>query len=114
MRAGRVHSSDILQIAAAWSGTELVMRLSGELDLCSAPQLRQALDDAAARTPARVVLDLGGLTFIDAAGIRAILGGVEILGPRLILHRTPPHVMRLFTLTGVEQRLAFGIDSSSG
>ena len=114
MRVSRVDGSDILQIGAEWSGAQLSLRLSGELDFCSAPQLRQALDDAAARTPARVLLDLEHLSFIDAAGIRAILRGAEIFGPRLILHRTPPVAMRLFTMTGVEQRLNFGIDSSRG
>ena len=107
-----VDSSDFLEIAAGWSGTHLVMRLSGELDLCSASQLRQALDEAAAGTPTRVLLDLDGVTFIDAAGIRAILTGAEIFGPRLILVRTPPRVMRIFTLAEVVERLTFGSDPS--
>lgn len=107
-------SLDILQIAAEWCGARLVMRLWGELDLCSTRQLRQTLDEAAERTPSAVILDLEHLSFIDAAGIRAILRGAEIFGPRLILRRTPPHVMRLFVMTGVEQRLTFEIGSNGG
>lgn len=110
MRGSRVHSWDILQISAAWRGTQLILRVSGELDLCSAPYLRQALDEAAAQTPARVLLDLEGVSFIDVAGIRAILDGAKIFESRLVLHRTPPYVMRLFTLIGVEQQLTFGPD----
>ena len=106
-------SSDILQIAGAWNGSQLVLRLSGELDSYTAPQLEHALDEAAARSPSEVSLDLESLTFMDAAGIRAILTGTEIFGRRLILHRTPPNVMRVFTIAGVEQRMNFGIDSGS-
>lgn len=114
MRNGRVDSSDILEIAAGWSGPHLVMRLSGELDLCSASEVRQAFDEAAARTPTRVLLDLEGVTFIDAAGIRAILRGAEIFGSRFVLVRTPPRVRRVLTLAGVDEWLTFGIDSTSG
>ena len=107
MRQGQVDSVDILQIAAAWSGTQLVMRLSGELDLCSAPALRQALDEAAQQMPSAVILDLGRVSFMDGAGIRAVLRGAELFGPRFVLRRTPPYVMRLFTITGLDQQLSF-------
>ncbi|MBV9943540.1 MAG: STAS domain-containing protein [Solirubrobacterales bacterium] len=113
MRHGQVDSLDILQIAAAWSGTQLVMRASGELDLCSAPQLRQALDEAADRMPSGVILDLELISFIDAAGIRAVLRGAELFGPRFVLRRTPAYVMRLFTIIGLEQQLTFEIDPGS-
>ncbi|MBV8946589.1 MAG: STAS domain-containing protein [Solirubrobacterales bacterium] len=113
MRHGQVDSLDVLQIAAAWSDTRLVMRVSGELDLCSAPQLRHALDHAAGRMPSAVILDLEPVTFMDAAGIRAILRGAELFGPRFILRRTPPYFMRLFAITGVEQQLSFEPESGS-
>jgi len=53
--------------------------LSGELDLSSVPELLHRLTRAlqlaalARDTPPRVVLDLRRLTFIDAAGIQALL-----------------------------------------
>ena len=109
-----VDSSDFLEIAAEWRGMHLVVRLSGELDLCSASQVEQALGEAAARTPTWVLLDLERVSFIDAAGIRAILRGAEMLGPRLIVVGTPPRVMRIFTLAGVADRLTFGSDPSGG
>ena len=113
MCQGQVDSLEVLRIAAAWSGTELVLRVSGELDLCSAPQLRRALDEAAQRMPSAVILDLEGVSFMDAAGIRAILRGTEIFGRRFMLRRSPPYVRRLFTITGLEQELTFEIGSSS-
>ena len=114
MRERQVESLDVLEIAAAWSGTQLVLRLSGELDLCSAPQLGRALYEAAEQLPSQLILDLERMRFMDAAGIRCILTAAEIFGPRLILRRTPPYILRLFTITGLEQRLTFELDSGSG
>lgn len=83
--AGRA-SRDARRPAALAPATQLELRLrrnrptatvevSGELDLCSAPQLNRRF--AALLANARVtqiVLDLDAVTFIDAAGLRAIVG----------------------------------------
>ena len=50
----------------------LVVSPSGELDLASAPALRDALDDALA-TVASVVLDLSEVSFIDSSIIGVIV-----------------------------------------
>jgi anti-anti-sigma factor len=43
--------------------------------MASAGRLRQVLTDASRRHPARVVVDLTHVTFIDSTGIAALLGG---------------------------------------
>ena len=43
----------------------VVLVLSGELDLASAPMLERELREAEATGPTRVVIDLGGLAFMD-------------------------------------------------
>ncbi len=81
---------------AAW------VRVAGELDLVSAPQLAQALRKAQSRAR-RVVLDLRGLTFMDCAGIHVVVAASDDArraGAHLVLVRGPSHVDRLFTLTG--------------
>ena len=112
MRHGQVDSLEVLRIVATWSGTQLVVRLSGELDLGSAVQLRSALDGAADQHPSAVILDLECVSFMDAAGIRAILTGAETFGPRFVLRSTPLYVKRLFAIIGLEQELNFESDSS--
>jgi anti-anti-sigma factor len=49
---------------------------AGELDLCSAGALRAAIQDAL-RTPhlSAVMVDLGEVTFLDCAGIGALVAG---------------------------------------
>ena len=51
---------------------QVMLGVSGELDLVGAPRLERAcaaLEDQ----HGRVLLDLSGLTFIDCAGLRAVL-----------------------------------------
>jgi anti-anti-sigma factor len=61
-----------------------LVRISGELDLVSEPQLEAALAQAQAQ-PIRI--DLSGLGFMDSTGLRALLGaartyeGLRLVGP---------------------------------
>lgn len=62
------------------------LTVTGELDLQTAPALRQALGDLP--RGAAAVLDLSGVTFIDSTGIAAIVRGYtahRAAGGRLVL-----------------------------
>jgi anti-sigma B factor antagonist len=86
---------------AAW------VHLAGELDLASAPALRDTLRDAETRAQI-VLLDLRDLTFMDSAGVHAIVRAcvrAQRAGRRLILVRGPRQVDRLLALAGVADRL---------
>ncbi|HET8950594.1 MAG TPA: STAS domain-containing protein [Solirubrobacteraceae bacterium] len=81
----------------------------GELDLYSVEDVRAAI---AARPDEceLVVLDLRSLTFFDTSGIRLVVETLRVLaedGVRFALVRGRPDVQRLFTLTGLEDRLPF-------
>jgi anti-sigma B factor antagonist len=64
------------------SGEALVVRLAGELDLYNAPALRTALLDCVAREPARLVVDLGEVTFIDSTALGALIEARSRLGSK--------------------------------
>lgn len=53
-------------------GEPPVLQVAGEIDICSADELRTALDQAVAAHP-KVQVDMAGVTFFDAAGLRVIL-----------------------------------------
>jgi anti-anti-sigma factor len=81
---------------AAW------VRVIGELDVATAPQLEQTLRKALLRAR-RVVLDLRELTFMDCAGIRVVVNAnshARQAGAHLVLVRGPSQVDRVFMLTG--------------
>jgi anti-anti-sigma factor len=78
------------------------LRLAGELDLRTRPQLSEAV--ARIRDNGQMTLDLSEVTFIDSSGLHAI---VEIAstnnGHPLILEGLPATMRRLFEITHLAQ-----------
>lgn len=75
--------------------------LVGELDICADPLLAAALVRCMYEQPCHIDLDLGGVTFCDVAGLRAIEGAqreARHTGVTLHLVRIPPAVSRLLAL----------------
>jgi anti-anti-sigma factor len=87
----------------------IVLALSGELDVASAPQLEQELAAATSDDDAHlIVLDLRQLEFMDSTGLRAVLTAYDVAredGRRFGLVRGPQQVERLLSLTRVADRL---------
>lgn len=89
----------------------LVVEVAGELDLATAPTLKQHLEpyDGLTRTdahPQAIVYHLANLSFIDATGLTALLTAVDGHGPSTITVRQPsPQVRRLLGLVGLESMI---------
>jgi anti-anti-sigma factor len=84
----------------------VVVAVTGELDIATAPVLDRALRDAQGRGRA-VALDLGRLTFIDCRSLSVLLAAAaraHMAGDRLRIVRGPPHFERLLALTQTERR----------
>lgn len=93
------------EVAVRFGGEEVVVAATGEVDLLTAPHLSVVVTAVAARGPAVVILDLGAVTFMDAAGLRIIARGAEQLtrrGGRLVLRAPSRLVGRLLEITGLE------------
>jgi anti-sigma B factor antagonist len=60
-------------LAVEKQGDACVVRLAGELDLYNAPTVRQALIDACADMPGRVVVDLSEVEFIDSTALGVLI-----------------------------------------
>ena len=52
------------------------VRLSGDLDMSTAPLVQVALMEALDRRPSAMTLDLAGVGFADTAGLRALAVGM--------------------------------------
>jgi anti-anti-sigma factor len=61
-----------LKVEVCWDGVVATVTVSGELDCTTAPDLARRLLEVAAGNPERIVLDLGGLVFVDVASARAL------------------------------------------
>jgi anti-anti-sigma factor len=87
-----------------------LVRLIGELDVAGVPSAEGAIARAEAAAAARVEVDLSSLGFIDSSGLRVMLMARERAvkaGRRLVLHRGPAAVHRVFEMTAVERFFEF-------
>jgi anti-sigma B factor antagonist len=66
---------------ATFDGSSVVA--AGEIDMASAPVLRDAFENAVTQTPENLVVDLTKVTFMDSSGISVLFEyagrGLEIL-----------------------------------
>jgi anti-sigma B factor antagonist len=93
-----------------FAGPSLVVEIHGEIDVFSAPGLRDELLRVIRRYGPQIALDLAGVTFIDCAGVNVLLatrrragledGSVDVI-------RASPRVRRVISLLGLEW--AFGL-----
>ena len=81
-----------------------MLTLFGELDVLSAPELAQMLNDALEQPHARVMLDLNGLRFVDSAGVSVLIRAkqrAQASGRTLVLRRPTEQLERVFALVGL-------------
>ena len=85
-----------------------VVEVAGALDAFTAPYLGDYLDLVRSATGPRVVLRLGGLTFVDCAGLRVLLAAREEArsgGGWQRLEAVPAGVRRVMVLTRTDALL---------
>ena len=84
------------------AGETLYAYLAGEIDHDTAQSLRMQLDDAlVSRSPRTLIIDLGGVGFMDSSGIGLILGRQRVLGTSLRLQHAPAQLQKVLRLAGI-------------
>ncbi len=94
----------LLDVAVTTDDGRSRVSVAGELDAASAGELEAAL--SAVADGGTVELDLGGVSFIDSSGLRALLvaqQAADDAGGSLVLAVTTPAVDRLLELTGLSE-----------
>jgi anti-sigma B factor antagonist len=84
----------------------VVIRLKGEVDLYTCPELKQELLRVIADGATLVVVDLSETTFIDSTGLGVLIRGVERLQAgdgRLAVVCTDPNMRKVFEITGLNR-----------
>jgi anti-anti-sigma factor len=90
-----------------------VLRVGGEVDVASVEQFRNALLDA--QQSRQVVVDLSGVTFMDSAGVNAVVGAYHRipLDGELRLIGMQSNVRRVFEITGLLQLFQGDLEDDS-
>jgi len=85
-----------------------VIKVAGELDLSSVPQLRSCLSDLVNRGEVDLVLDLSGVTFCDSTALGVFVGAhrrVTASGGHIEFHQPPSSLRNLLVVSGLDQIL---------
>lgn len=97
-----------LDIEIAGTPEERELTVSGEIDYGSVGRLRSVLVDALKTSPARVVIDLAGVEFVDSTFLSVVVQAKQRLdseGGELILANVPPRVRRVLAIAGADAYL---------
>ncbi|MET7408849.1 STAS domain-containing protein [Streptomyces parvulus] len=98
---------DVLEVAAedmtvSGRGVLRMLHVAGEVDIDTAPVLRDGLNQAAADRPHTVVVDLSGLAFGGSSTLNTLIEARRRLPALVIAGPLTPMVQRPFTLSGLD------------
>lgn len=84
-----------------------VVRLAGELDLYNAPELRETLVGLAGERPARLVLDLTEVEFVDSTALGVLIEARSRMEDRKAFLLAAPgfETHRALKISGLDQHL---------
>jgi anti-sigma B factor antagonist len=83
-----------------------VLPLKGEIDLHVSPSVTASLSAMIEKKPQRLVVDLSGVTYIDSAGLAALIEAmqkVEGYGGRFLLAGLQETVRSIFEISRLDQ-----------
>ena len=86
-----------------------VISLAGEVDLYTAPEVKQQLLDVISRGAKNVIVDFTDTTFIDSTTLGVLVGGVKRLRAndgRLALVCSDRNITKIFEITGLDRVFA--------
>lgn len=106
-----------LQIEAAAQGDGQIVRVRGEVDLRSSPQLRSRLLQIIEQKPKCVVVDLSGVSYMDSSGVGTMVEVKRLIerdGGQIVLSGLQPRVRSVFEITQLDKffRIVDSVDEA--
>ncbi|MBV9411587.1 MAG: STAS domain-containing protein [Acidimicrobiia bacterium] len=93
-----------MELTISEGESETVVRAAGELDVNTAPELREQLAHLANEGTALIVVDLTDVSFIDSTALSVLVSALKRLRQadgNLELASPNPSVRRVFEITGL-------------
>lgn len=88
-------------------GEVVTAYLSGEIDHHNASGMREKIDSAVdSNMPSLLVLDFGGVSFMDSSGIGLVMGryrNLQKTGAKLHITGTSPQINKVMKLAGMNR-----------
>ena len=87
-------------------GERHVLAVRGEIDLFTAPELKQVLAQSIEAGRVRIIVDLSDTTFLDSTALGVLIGAVKRLRSRdgaLAIVNIDENISKTFEITGLDQ-----------
>jgi len=92
-----------VQIATRQAGNATIVDVIGDIDLYNSPQVRRVMLEALhQKPPARVIVNLKSVRYIDSSGVASLVEGLKVsreLGSRFILFGLSPAAREVLELS---------------
>jgi anti-anti-sigma factor len=92
-----------MEATIEYLGELLLIKISGRLDSHTAPAFETQLAPELAQPRARILVDLGAVTYVSSAGLRSILRLIKhatASGGRVGVFSAAPHIMEVIEISG--------------
>jgi anti-sigma B factor antagonist len=101
-----------LDLEESQRGEHHVLSVGGEIDVYTAPTLRERLDEVLNQGTRSLCIDLTGVQFLDSTGLGVLVGTMKKIGSEgsLVIVCNRPHILKVFEITGLAK--VFDIRSS--
>lgn len=100
-----------MEMRLEYLGSTLVVKLCGELDQCCAAEVREKIDkEINMHGINNLVIDFGGVTFMDSSGIGVLIGRYKLIkarGGKMLIIRTQPQVDKIIEIAGLKKIMDF-------
>jgi anti-sigma B factor antagonist len=94
-----------MAIATEARGDAVIVRPSGDVDLAGSPTLRVELRKVQGSTPARLVIDLAGVPYMDSSGVATLVEAMQVArrsSTRLVLCGLQDKVRSIFEIARLD------------
>ncbi|MBT0767360.1 STAS domain-containing protein [Kineosporia sp. J2-2] len=93
-----------LTVATRREGVQTVISVAGEIDVYTAPTLRERLNELVEDGEFHLVVDMGGVDFLDSTGLGVLVGGLKRARSHegsLQLVCDQEKILKVFRITGL-------------
>ncbi len=94
-----------IDVTVERSGSNATVQVTGEIDLSSAPGFDDEVTRLIEGDVTELVIELGGVSFMDSTGLRVLLKASKLLGTNggtLVLKQPSGPVRRLLEVSGLD------------
>ena len=105
----------MLEPTVRTQGVTVYRFMEARLDAANAPTFKDRMARAIDQGDVRIVLDMGGVDFVDSSGLGALVGALKRVGSRgdLALASLRPPVQKAFKLTRMDRVFQIFPDTDS-